>query len=59
MGLLSVDEALKKVGEIMKEDYLQILQVNLKSSARKFGSWVHWVFQKDNDPKHTSEVVKE
>ena len=30
-----------------------------KIICHKIGSWVHWVFQKDNDCKHTSEVVKE
>uniref|UniRef100_A0A3B1IFP7 Transposase Tc1-like domain-containing protein n=1 Tax=Astyanax mexicanus TaxID=7994 RepID=A0A3B1IFP7_ASTMX len=52
--------SLQKVNGIMKkEDYLQILQENLKPSARRLGLGRSWVFQQDNDPKHTSKVVKE
>ena len=43
----------------MKEDYLQILQENLKSSAGRLGLWWSWVFQWDNECKHTSKMVKE
>ena len=51
---------LKKVLGITKEeDYLQILQKKLKSSVRRLGLGCSWVFQHDNDPKHTSKVVKE
>ncbi len=44
--------SLQKVNGIMKkEDYLQILQENLKPSARRLGLGRSWVFQQDNDPK--------
>lgn len=46
-------------GTMKKEDYLHILQHNLKSSARRLGLGHSWVSQEDNDPKHTSKVVKE
>ena len=42
----------------MKKDYLQILQENLKSIARRMALGCSVVFQQENDPKHTSEVVK-
>ena len=41
-----------------EEDYLQIPQKNLKSSVRRLGLGCIWVNQQDNDPKHTSKVVK-
>ena len=43
----------------MKKDYLQILEENLKSSARRLGLGCSWVFQQDSNPKHASKVVKE
>ena len=39
-----------------KEVYLQILQENLKSSAK---DWLLGAVGCSNDPKHTSEVVME
>jgi hypothetical protein len=39
--------------------YLNILKNNLKQSARKFGLDRCFVFQQDNDPKHTSLIVRE
>ena len=50
--------ALEKVSRIMKEEYLQILQENLKSSARRLGLGCSWMFQQDNDPKRTSTEAK-
>ena len=56
--------ALKKVNGIMKkEDFLQILQENLKSSARRLGFGCRWVFQWDIDPntniKNVTIIAKE
>ena len=48
--------ALKKVNGIMK---VERNQKNLKSFARRLGLGCSWVFQKDNDCKHTSTMVKE
>lgn len=45
-------------GIMKKEDYEKILQENLKQSATKLGLGRRFVFQHDNDPKHTSLLVK-
>lgn len=39
--------------------YLNLFKANLKTSATKLGLSAKWIFQHDNDPKHTSHVVKE
>ena len=41
-----------------KEQYLEILNHNLKSSARKLKLVCKWIFQQDNNPKHTAHIVK-
>ncbi len=41
-----------------KEVYKGILSRNLKESAKRLGLSRGFVFQQDNDPKHTSKVVK-
>lgn len=49
---------LQKVNGILKkDDYLEILQENLKSSARRLGLGCSWVFQQEHYPKHASNVV--
>uniref|UniRef100_A0A8C7FV86 Acyl-protein thioesterase 1 n=1 Tax=Oncorhynchus kisutch TaxID=8019 RepID=A0A8C7FV86_ONCKI len=40
-----------------KGNYVDILKQHLKTSARKLKLGRKWVFQIDNDPKHTSKVV--
>ena len=42
-----------------KTDYLNILKDNLAQSVEKLGLDRTWVFQQDNDPKHTAKIVKE
>ncbi len=50
--------ALHKIDGIMrKENYVDILKQHLKTSARKLKLGRKWVFQMDNDPKHTSKVL--
>lgn len=41
-----------------KYRYLDILKSNLRQSATKIGLENGFVFQQDNDPKHTAEIVK-
>ena len=36
---------------------MDILKQHLKTSVRKLKLGHRWVFQMDNDPKHTSKVV--
>ena len=50
--------ALYKVDGIMRKgNYVDILKQNVKTSFRKLKLGRKWVFQMDNDPKHTSKVV--
>ncbi|GFX74043.1 transposable element Tcb2 transposase [Trichonephila clavipes] len=46
-------------GIMHKMAYLNILPNNLKESADKLGVGSNFIFQQDNDPKHTEFVVKE
>ena len=46
-------------GAMNKDDYLKILRDNLSPSVEKLGLDQSWVFQQDNDPKHTAKLVKE
>uniref|UniRef100_A0AAZ3SWQ8 Tc1-like transposase DDE domain-containing protein n=1 Tax=Oncorhynchus tshawytscha TaxID=74940 RepID=A0AAZ3SWQ8_ONCTS len=50
--------ALHKIEGIMRmEKYVNIMKQHLKTSVRKLKLGHKWVFQMDNDPKHTSKVV--
>uniref|UniRef100_A0AAZ3P2Q7 Transposase Tc1-like domain-containing protein n=1 Tax=Oncorhynchus tshawytscha TaxID=74940 RepID=A0AAZ3P2Q7_ONCTS len=50
--------ALHKIDSITrKENYKDMLKQNLKTSGRTLKLARKWVFQMDNDPKHTSKVV--
>ena len=46
-------------GIMNRFEYLKILQDNLLPSVRKLGLGNNFVFQQDNDPKHTAKIVKE
>ncbi|GFT57113.1 transposable element Tc1 transposase [Trichonephila clavipes] len=46
-------------GIMHKMAYLNILQNNLKESAYNLGLGSNFIFQQDNDPKHTAFVVEE
>lgn len=47
------------VDGIMRQDqYIKILTENLKPSAEALSIGANWVFQHDNDPKHTAKSVK-
>ncbi|GFW78788.1 transposable element Tcb1 transposase [Trichonephila clavipes] len=46
-------------GIMHKMAYLNILQNNFKESADKLGLGSNFIFQQDNDPKHTAFVVEE
>ncbi|GFT86577.1 transposable element Tcb2 transposase [Trichonephila clavipes] len=46
-------------GILHKMAYLNILQNNLKESADKLELGSNFIFQQDNNPKHTAFVVKE
>lgn len=48
----------KVEGIMKKEQYEKILNENLKQSAVRMGLGRRFVFQHDNDPKHTSLLVK-
>ena len=45
-------------GNMTGELYRDILQKNLLQSAKKLNMAKNWLFQHDNDPKHTARIVK-
>ena len=50
--------ALHKINGVMrKENDVDMLKQHLQTSVRKLKLGRKWVFQMDNDPKHTSKVV--
>ncbi|KAK3558929.1 hypothetical protein QTP86_000006 [Hemibagrus guttatus] len=51
-NLITVNSTMKK------EQYIKILNNNIRQSAEKLGLGNQWTFHHDNDPKHTAKVVK-
>ena len=47
----------KMDGTMRKEDDVDILKQHPKTSVRKLKPCCKWVFQMNNDPKHTFNVV--
>ncbi|KAK3530123.1 hypothetical protein QTP86_014797 [Hemibagrus guttatus] len=45
-------------GTMKKEQYIKILNNNIRQSAEKLGLGHQWTFQHGDDPKHTAKVVK-
>ncbi|KAK3569061.1 hypothetical protein QTP86_021529 [Hemibagrus guttatus] len=45
-------------GTMKKEQYIKILNNNIRQSVEKLGLGHQWTVQHDNDPKHTAKVVK-
>ena len=52
------DNLVKIDGILLRECHERILQENLKHCAVKMGLGRRFIFQHDNDPKHTSLLVK-
>ena len=46
-------------GNLTGEAYKQILINQMMPSAQKLFTTNNWTFQHDNDPKHTSRIVKQ
>ena len=58
MGCFSASDNgnLIKIQSIMKkEDYIKVVDNDVKASAEKLQLGPDWTYQQDNDPKHTAE----
>ena len=57
MFSVSEEEENRYNGIMRQDNYVDKLKQHLKTSVRKLKLGLKWVFQMDNDPKHTSKVV--
>lgn len=46
-------------GNMDRYQYKSILEQNLRASVDNLKLGESWIFQQDNDPKHTAQVVKD
>lgn len=46
-------------GILVKEKYLRILKLHMRPSARNLFGRRRFIFQHDNDPKHTAHIVRD
>lgn len=53
-----LDQLTEIHGRMDVKMYRDILDNNLKQSTIKFGIQNNYIFQQDNDPKHTSKLLK-
>ena len=58
MSASGVGNLVEITGTMTAAKYVQLLQDNLWVSAQNLGLGTNFVFQQDNDPKHTSKLAK-
>jgi transposase len=59
MGYAGVGELAIVEGIMNTKRHVNILRGNLKKSVRKLGMQDSYLFQQDNDPKHTARITRE
>jgi hypothetical protein len=59
MGYAGVGELATVEGIMNAKGYVNMLRGNLKKSVRKLGIQDSYLFQQDNDPKHTARITRE